>query len=77
MQESGLAEIMHLICTWLFGASILCFHILSFLSLGLAVGSGCSVMPASEPVFFSFPSFLRAHRLTLEGCNVMTVVFAY
>lgn len=77
MQESGLTEIMPLIGTWLSEARILCFHILSFLFSGLAVGSGCSLMPAREPVFFSFLRFLRAHRLSLEGCNLMTVIFAY
>ena len=45
------------------------FHILSFLSSGLTIGSGCSPMAASSKVFFSFLSALRVHQLALEGCN--------
>ena len=45
-----------------------CFHILSFLSSGLIVGSGYSLMTARGQVF-SFLSSLRAHWLMLEGCN--------
>ena len=49
--------------------SILCFHILSFLSSELTVGSDCSLMAARWKAFFSFPRSLRADQLTLEGCN--------
>ena len=40
-----------------------CFHILSFLSSGLIVGSGYSLMTARRQVFFCLSS-LRAHWLT-------------
>ena len=40
----------------------------SWVSSGLTIGSGCSLMAARWQVF-SFLSFLRVHRLTLEGCN--------
>ena len=41
----------------------------SWVSLGLTIGSGCSLMAARWQVFFSFLSSLRVHQLTLEGCN--------
>ena len=41
----------------------------SWVSSGLTTGSGCSLMAARWQVFFSDLSFLRAHQLTLEGCN--------
>ena len=50
------------------GVSILCFHILNFPSSGLTVESGCSLVIVRKQVF-SFLSSLRAHQLTLEGCN--------
>ena len=40
------------------GASILCLHILS--SLGLTIGSGCSLRASRRQVFFSVLSALRA-----------------
>ena len=42
MQESGLTEIISLMCTSVIWASILCSHILSFLRAH--VGSGCSLI---------------------------------
>ena len=50
------------------GVSILCFHILNFPSSGLTVESGCSLVIVRKQVF-SFLSSLRAHQLTLKGCN--------
>ena len=55
-------------------ASILCLHLPSFLSSGLTIGSGYSLMAARRPLFFSFLSSLRAHQLTLGGLQwLMTV----
>ena len=45
-----------------------CFHILSFLSVGLTVGSGCREMAARQKGF-SFLSALGAQWLMLVGCN--------
>ena len=46
------------------GASILCFQ--SWVSSGLTVGNGWSLMAAREGIL-SFPSSLRAHRLTISS----------
>ena len=59
MQESGLPEIVPLICTSPIWGPIFCV----FTSLGLNVGSGCYLMAARWQVFFSFLSSLRAHKL--------------
>ena len=48
--------------------SILCFFT-SWASLGLTIGSSCSLMAAWSQVFFSFLSAFRAQGLTLEGWN--------
>ena len=39
----------------------------SWVSLGITLESGCSLVATRRQVFFSFPSVLRAHRLMLEG----------
>ena len=49
-QRSGLTKIPPLMCTSAMGASILCFHLLSFLWAHL--GSGCSLVAAGWWVFF-------------------------
>ena len=41
----------------------------SWVSSGLTVGSGCSLMAARWQVFSSFLSSLRAHQLAGGGCN--------
>ena len=68
MQESGLTGIIPLICT-----SAICgrhpVYFTSWASLGLTLGNGCHLMAARWQLFFSFLSSLRAHQLTLEGCN--------
>ena len=66
-QESGLIEIIPFICiSDIWGQYTAFFHILS--SLGATIGNGCSLMAVRSQVFF-FLSALRAHQLTLEGCN--------
>ena len=50
-------------------ASILCFHILNFLSSELTIGRDYSLKAARWKAFLSFPSSLRADQLTLEGCG--------
>ena len=67
MQESGLTDIIPLMCISPIGDNILCFHILSFLR------AHCQKWPLSDGCLmagiFSFLSFLRAHQLVLEGYN--------
>ena len=67
MQESGLTKIIPLICTSAIWGQYPVFS--HPVSSGLFAGSGCSLMAARWQVFFSVLSFLRAHRLMLEGCN--------
>ena len=43
-------------------------YLISWVSSGLTIGSGCSLMAARWQVFISFLSFLRDHWLTLESC---------
>ena len=68
MQESGLTEIIPLIC-----ASAICgghpVYFTSWASLGLTLGSGCHLTAVRRRVFFSYLSSLRAHQPILEGCN--------
>ena len=63
---------MHLI----YLGPVSCFHILSFLSLGLTVGSGCRVMAIRQKAF-SFLRALRAQWLTGGLQSLMTVASSF
>ena len=47
-----------------------------WVSSWLTIGNGCNLMPARRQVFFSFLSFLRVHRLTLEGCSLWWLILS-
>ena len=68
MQESGLTEIIPLICTAVIWRPV-CDIFKSGISSGLTLGSGYNLMGARWKVSFSLLSVLRAHGLTLEDCN--------
>lgn len=56
------------------GASFLCFNILSFLSLGITVGTGYSPTAATWQTLFSFLSTFRTHLLTFKGYSCWWLV---
>ena len=68
MQESGLTEIIPLVCVSAVWGKDSVFT--SQVSSGFTVGSGCSLITARWRYSF-FMSFLRAHQLTIcDDCNL-------
>ena len=69
IQESGLTDIILMICTSAtYLGPVPCVFTCCLCS-GLTIGSGCRLMAAKWQAFLSFLSVLRVHGLTLEGCH--------
>lgn len=80
MQESGLTEVIPLICASAVWGQFSVFQIVSFLSLGLTVGTGYSPTAAAWQTLFSFLISFRTHLHTLKGCScwwLVTSLYTY